>query len=541
MVNSSSDSNDMDYEEDARSSGSDSYHLTNTLNEDDFIKKQKKAGQIAFYDSIPLGYKKIFDYYLDKGVDIAQEIDVEWEDDDLLDYVWFSWNALDQAIILSTVWPGFGNYTYFYQVLKEKSLELFSSYGLHSLHIASAVGDITEVKKYIEQCEIDKKIDDQSPFWPGMTPLLLAAKFCRPELVSELLDLGASPKVRDPKGSTALHYLAFYGHFDKKLFIYDDEDTFDKLTCMSHFLIACQFGSRTLDVVETYLKQGVSPNQQVKGLIPHQHRFDYFNGYSCLHLSGNTRIGLRKDSCPELTRLLLEYGANVNQLFDERNMESTPITSSIDDCYGRASSNMWAHVCVLIEAGATLSDKKTFDLIYIALNKQQVYGTYKESTTLMLLQCFTRMIKLLGKAATQILQCYYELLLEKVNVSFDKIAYTEVCQDELRELSKLGLRRILDDNAVVLRDFKQKFGSLVGSSRLPQIYPNYGHLLKIKLRNRLMEYEKKKQSVEEAIPMITFLVKNVCKLPLTCSEEILWNLNNKDLVEFIKNFSESIK
>jgi len=37
----------------------------------------------------------------------------------------------------------------------------------------------------------------------GTTPLMAAAGWCAPELVKELLELGANPNVKDPRGNTA--------------------------------------------------------------------------------------------------------------------------------------------------------------------------------------------------------------------------------------------------------------------------------------------------------------------------------------------------
>ena len=179
MDSSSSDSDDSMKsssncelsEEDANSSDCTKYHLNYRLDEDKFIKRQKKTEIIAFHDSIYFGYMKLFKFYLDKKINITDETSVCWEEDEVIDYIGLSWNSLDQAIIVSTAWPENENCMYFYQVLREKSLKMFSSYGLHPLHIECAVGDISEVKKLIEQCDINKKIDDQSPLWPGMTPL----------------------------------------------------------------------------------------------------------------------------------------------------------------------------------------------------------------------------------------------------------------------------------------------------------------------------------------------------------------------------------
>ena len=78
------------------------------------------------------------------------------------------------------------------------------------------------------------------------------------------------------------------------------------------------------------------------------------------------------------------------------------------------------------------------------------------------------------------------------------------------------------------------FGYLVGSADLPTKYPIYGNLLKIKLRNLLIAFDKKMEKVRLAIPKLNFVVKNYCqKLPDFCAEMILWNLSCSQLDEFV--------
>ena len=513
------------------------------FNEDKYIRNQEKIMLISLHDSISNLYKKIVEYELERGASITKESDIKWESDDTLKYSWQSWNALEVAIIVSSTWPS-DDALYIYQKLEEKSLELFSSFGFHLIHLESARGNLSEVLKYIEEepSFIDKKIGMESTIWAVMTPLLLAAKFDRRDIVNKLLDLGASPKNRGPKGSTALHYLTSYAHFDERLFIYDEKDTFDELTGLSHFLIACLFGSATIDIVKTYLKQGGLINQQSK--CEAQLRYiDTLKGYTALHIAGNTisrYLFNRYDqvSYPKLTRLLLEYGADVNLRYDTNIVKSTPIHSIAlavnDESHNRKDTiNTCTHICTLLEGGDVLNGKG-LEWVFESVIKN---AEYKVETSKMLLECIIRIITLLGEAAdTKNLRYYYKRILRKSNVYFDEIAYTDVCQNELQKLSKLGLRRVLDDNATVSSDFKQRFEALVDSSKLHKLYPNYGHLLKIKLRNRLFEYEEKNDNVKKSVPLITFLVKRFCKLPLTCAYEILWNLSNKDLLNFIEIF-----
>ena len=85
--------------------------------------------------------------------------------------------------------------------------------------------------------------------------LSIYSEYGHQEVITRLLDLGASPKVRDSQGNTALHHLAVIPNIkscDKRLFIYD-EDTFEKESGMCHFHIACHFSPETLDIVYKHI------------------------------------------------------------------------------------------------------------------------------------------------------------------------------------------------------------------------------------------------------------------------------------------------
>ena len=63
------------------------------------------------------------------------------------------------------------------------------------------------LKDYRQIVDINATVDADSPFWAGMTPILIAAKFDHIELVQQLLNFGALCNDRDSGGNTALHYI----------------------------------------------------------------------------------------------------------------------------------------------------------------------------------------------------------------------------------------------------------------------------------------------------------------------------------------------
>ena len=136
-------------------------------------------------------------------------------------------------------------------MMKDSLMENSSRFELKPLHVACAVGDRSEIEKHLDSTNFNEVIDPESPIWAGMTPFLIAAKFCQISVVTKLLDLGASHRVRDRDKNTPLHYLSSYGLYDKRLFIYEDEDTFGLLNGASRFHIACRFRPSTIDIVKT--------------------------------------------------------------------------------------------------------------------------------------------------------------------------------------------------------------------------------------------------------------------------------------------------
>lgn len=64
-------------------------------------------------------------------------------------------------------------------------------------------GDIATVKKFIEYGS------DVNELSNGVTPLMLAARYNKVEILKYLLEKGADKKIKDEKGNTALKYAEF--------------------------------------------------------------------------------------------------------------------------------------------------------------------------------------------------------------------------------------------------------------------------------------------------------------------------------------------
>ena len=77
---------------------------------------------------------------------------------------------------------------------------------------------------------------------------------------------------------------------------------------------------------------------------------------------------------------------------------------------------------------------------------------------------------------------------------------------------------------------------IIGSEDLLEKYHIYGETLKIKLKKRFMKYNLKKEKILLALPYMTFLADNFCRLPYICAEKILWNLNCEDIDQLSKMF-----
>ena len=83
----------------------------------------------------------------------------------------------------------------------QASKSIISVYdGATLLGIAISKGDIEVVKKFIEYgVDVNEKSN-------GMTPLMVAARYNRVEIIKILLSSGANVKTKDEKGFTALNH-----------------------------------------------------------------------------------------------------------------------------------------------------------------------------------------------------------------------------------------------------------------------------------------------------------------------------------------------
>ncbi|PKB18016.1 ankyrin repeat domain-containing protein [Flavobacterium sp. 5] len=80
------------------------------------------------------------------------------------------------------------------------SYEVTSSETVSPLSIAIWKGDLSSVKKFIEYgTDVSEKSN-------GMTPLMVAARYNKVEIIKFLLSKGADAKAKDVNGFTALKY-----------------------------------------------------------------------------------------------------------------------------------------------------------------------------------------------------------------------------------------------------------------------------------------------------------------------------------------------
>lgn len=72
--------------------------------------------------------------------------------------------------------------------------------GRTPLVVAIMKGDFDTVKKFVEYgCDVNELSN-------GLTPLMIAARYNKVEIVSYLLQNGARPETKDDRGNTALKY-----------------------------------------------------------------------------------------------------------------------------------------------------------------------------------------------------------------------------------------------------------------------------------------------------------------------------------------------
>ena len=504
-------------------------------------KEDRTVMQIA----IIFGYEKIVKYCMNRGARIEHEFPLY--DDDAYDYLdddfqHLYWNSLEAAILLCTP-PYRERFTDEYlnrrlrifEMLLVRCAESYVRYGLHPIHIECAFGVWSAVKKivHVQPEIINKTISEKSRLWPGMTPLLIAAKFNCREVALRLIDLGASPKARDSDRNTPLHYISSYsnyatGEFDlvynEKWFIFDEEDTFGGFfSGLSHFHIACRMCPDNLHVVEKYLKQGVCPNL----LVRKNGNFDangYPEGHSPLHIAARLDVDAGDNhTCVALIRLLLEYGAEVD-------LKTIKGETALEICKykSRFARDIADTFCTLIEAGAN-SDRIEFEKI-VHLMRDTECLTLK----LTYLRCVKKLQILNPNLVSEKLKKFYDDLLN-ISDDFDEFSYGNDCLEELHKLTEVGLLRVLNMNEVK-NDYKQKFDDYVCSPDLLKLYPIYGHMLKIKLRRYLITLEKRKEMIKKATPHITLLFKKFCNLPVTCAVNILEHFSIDEVQNFITMF-----
>ena len=82
---------------------------------------------------------------------------------------------------------------------------------------------------------------------------------------------------------------------------------FGSYTGTTHFHIACIF--RSLHVIKSFLEQGISPDLLVEDAL--FENFKVQKGDFGLTIAASSYINF--PMCPQLARLLIQYGANIEQ------------------------------------------------------------------------------------------------------------------------------------------------------------------------------------------------------------------------------------
>ena len=472
------------------------------------------------------GFDKLVRYALDQGASITAEI--KWNEN--ADFK-FS-NAIELSLSQINRFKDSKSCIKIFDMLKEKSLELLSSNGLTSFHIDSSIQWFNtwscQLEDYLQTVDLNATINADSPFWPGMTPLLIAAKFKNLNLIIQLLEYGALATTRDSGGNTALHYLYHYDimvfklkkfvDYAKRLFVFDGKDTFGTYTGESHFHIACRLCPITLKYVKKYLDLGISPNLQTKENRCHD--LDPI-GKTGLHIAR-----LREaDPSPELIQLLLEYGADV----DIKDANGDVALNNFIGLYNLPENNFAKHldcICLLLEAGANIKIKKVDDFKMLFCDERM-----ENSDSVTIIKCIKRTRIMNITSVTEETKNVYKALLKFLN-RFDDNDYEKLCLQELIVLSKCGLRQLLDQT--IKNDFKEKFEAIVDSPELlPQLYPIYGRMLKIQMKRKLFLYEEKRKKINEAIPRLQLIFQSSHVIPDLVAQNILWNLDTKDIDRLI--------
>ena len=518
------------------------------LNEDDSIKKIKnhleEGGEIdariewannlklgtILHHSIASGSRKIVQYVLDNGANLTLEAQESVKCDSFSVLSEKRWNALELAILRPSMQTCSDEIS---EMIKKKSFELYSQFGLHPLHIDCVRGKISS-EYYLTPSNINKIISIDSPMWPGLSPLYLAAKNYHEKLAQRLLDLGASPKVRDLARNTPLHFLSEQNKLvDDRLFIHDEEDTFGDWTGESHFHIACKsvqlevrFKAQfDLNLVKKFLKLGVSPNLQTR------------KGKQYFYDEGNTPLHFARNY--ELAELLLECGADVHR---KNSLGETALQTCLTEKFSYVGVlemvERTLYICLLMESGSKCDHKPIIH--YIDKFIEKLRDSYFTSCKSIFLRYLTRTYILNKKLLCERLQYHYQrLLAETTQLQFNHTIYAKDCSEELNKIDEIGLRPILSEN-IVKPNFKSKFGHIkdVNYDSWPTQYPIYGRKMKIKFKRALLEFKRKKEYLPKALPCLLNLVKQFCQLPSICADMILSHFNADEIDQFIQAFSD---
>lgn len=480
------------------------------------------------HESIQQAYPKLVKYALNAGARIEREFISHSILQPHEQYNTFGirpWNAHEYAIVLYAAESN--KYREIYNILNDECLKNYYSYGLRPIHILCATGNWNPLEKDLKNFSNNNFIDNKSPIWPGMSPILIAAKFNHQNIVNKLIEFGVSMTARDSGGNTILHYLSSYGKYDRRFFIYDKHDTYGDFTGMSHFQIACLFCPDTLDIVQKYLDQGFSPDMKVINskyytwrLIP-----KYQTG---LHIGANVNSSSDKIlCCPKLAELLLKYGANVNQMDASYHTPLQYCTSTHFYLHGLVDYAQY--IVTLLEAGANYDYRCINTFVHLIGNNLH--------HKLSILKCIRRMMTLDLRYISQDLLYYYEKLLDECIENFDEESYTNDCLLELENLTEIGYFSVASSRGIQNREFKYKYGFLPNCSSLSEVYPIFGHILEIKFHKQLRQERKKKkcEKVALAVPFLIFVARQFCNLPSECAELILHNLNMNDLDKFLSS------
>ena len=493
----------------------------------DFKFRHNNIHGTVLTHAIKCGFDQIVRYALKKGASITTEIQLNSSE------FFRCKNAIEMVKICKTSNSTSSDMKIF-EMLKEKSLELFSSYGITSFHIDCAA--YPRIWRFIldpDGPELNASIDIDSPLWAGMTPLLIAAKCNSLENVDELLESGALSNARDPRGNTPLHYVLCHNSIDdirsdfnkpwifRELFVMDGSDTFDTLTGESHFHIACRLCPETFDIVEKYLKQGISANLQTKTADDWKDDF-YPSGKTGLHIAASQCVY----PYPKLVQLLIEYGADV-ELEDENG--NTAIEYFFCHRYFTYDDDRVECICLLLESGA---EYKVGGDLYAF--KKSVNASVHQR--LCILESIKKTYMINGAFSSEALEKLYKYLL---NDDFGEIEYEKFCLEELSALSECGLRQILEEtimkrDTIIKRDLKEKLEAHIDAADpLPKLYPVYGNMLKIQIKRKLFLHKQKRQKINEAIPSLQLIFQNLWIIPDLVAENILWNFSAKDIDKLI--------